>query len=130
MRHATSDSPTAVQAGRANVLVVEDNAVLGPLLVHMLESGGYTATLASDGEAATEAVQHAHFDVTITDIVLGTLDGNEVAEALTAIQPELKVIFMSGYGAPRYGLGAQDPMLFKPFQAAELLRRVEQTLAV
>lgn len=111
------------------MLVVEDNAVLGPLLVHMLESGGYTATLASDGDTATEAVKSAHYDLTIADIVLGTLDGNEVAEALTAIQPELKVIFMSGYGAPRYGLGAQDPMLFKPFQASELLQRVERTLA-
>jgi DNA-binding response OmpR family regulator len=114
--------------GRANLLVVEDDPVLGPIIVQMLEKGGYRATLASDGDSAIVAVKSAHYDLAIADIVLGTRDGNEVAEALTAIQPQLKVILMSGYGAPRYGLGPQDPMLFKPFEASELLERVERTL--
>jgi DNA-binding response OmpR family regulator len=114
--------------GRANVLVVEDDPVLGPILVHMLESGRYAVTLATDGESATAAIGRAHFDLAIADIVLGLLDGNEVAEALKAIQPGLKVILMSGYGTPRYGLGPHDPMLFKPFEASELLQRVERTL--
>ena len=95
----------------------------------MLESEGYTATLASDGDAARAAIRNARFDLTIADIVLGTQDGNEIAETLVAIQPGLRVVLMSGYGVPRYGADPNDPILSKPFQAEELVERVERALA-
>jgi DNA-binding response OmpR family regulator len=114
---------------RANVLVVEDDPVVGPLIVRMLESEGYTATLASDGDAARAAIRDARYDLTIADIVLGTQDGHEIAETLVAIQPGLRVVLMSGYGIPRYGADPNDPMLSKPFQAEELVERVERALA-
>jgi CheY-like chemotaxis protein len=114
---------------RANVLVVEDDPVVGPLIVRMLESEGYTATLASDGDAARAAIQDARYDLTLADIVLGTQDGHEIAESLVTIQPGLRVVLMSGYGIPRYGADPGDPMLSKPFQADELVERVERALA-
>ncbi len=114
---------------RANVLVVEDDPVVGPLIVRMLESEGYTATLASNGEAARDAVHEARYDLTLADIVLGKQDGHEIAESLVAIQPGLRVVLMSGYGIPRYGADPGDPMLSKPFQADELVERVERALA-
>jgi DNA-binding response OmpR family regulator len=114
---------------RANVLVLEDDPAVGPLIVRMLESAGYTATLASDGDAARAALQDARYDLTLVDIVLGTHDGHEIAESLVAIQPSLRVVLMSGYGVPRYGADPSDPMLAKPFQADELVERVERALA-
>jgi CheY-like chemotaxis protein len=113
----------------ANVLVVEDDPVVGPLIVRMLESEGYTATLATDGDGARAAIQDARYDLTLADIVLGTQDGHEIAESLVAIQPDLRVVLMSGYGIPRYGPDPRDPMLSKPFQADELVERVERALA-
>jgi two-component system, NtrC family, nitrogen regulation response regulator NtrX len=114
---------------RANVLVVEDDPIVGPLIVRMLESEGYTARLAGDGDAARAAIQEARYDVTLADIVLGTQDGHEIAETLVAIQPDLRVVLMSGYGIPRYGPDPNDPMLSKPFQAEQLVERVERALA-
>jgi two-component system response regulator GlrR len=114
---------------RANILVVEDDAIVGPLIVRMLESGGYTATLASDGTAARAALQDARYNLVLADLVLGTQDGHEIAESLVALQPGLRVVLMSGYGIPRYGADPGDPMLSKPFQADELVERVERALA-
>ncbi len=113
----------------ANVLVIEDDPVVGPLIVRMLESEGYSATLATDGDAARAALQDARFDLTLADIVLGSQDGNEIAESLVAIQPGLRVVLMSGYGISRYGADPGDPMLSKPFKADQLVARVEQALA-
>jgi CheY-like chemotaxis protein len=114
---------------RAHVLVVEDDVIVGPLIVRMLESHGYTATLASDGDAARAAVRAARYDLVLIDIVLGADDGTEIAETLVTIQPHLRVLFMSGYGVSRYGADPSDPMLSKPFAAAELVERVERALA-
>jgi DNA-binding NtrC family response regulator len=114
---------------RANVLVLEDDPAVGPLIVRMLESAGYKATLANDGDAARAALRDAHYDLTLADIVLGSQDGHEIAETLVAIQPGLRVVLMSGYGVPRYGADPSDPMLAKPFQADELVERVERALA-
>jgi DNA-binding response OmpR family regulator len=114
---------------RANVLVLEDDPAVGPIIVLMLESAGYTATLARDGAAARAALRDAHYDLTLADIVLGSQDGHEIAETLVAIQPGLRVVLMSGYGVPRYGADPSDPMLAKPFQADELVERIERALA-
>ncbi len=117
------------KARAARVLVVEDDAVVGPLIVRMLESEGYTATLASDGDAARAAIKLAHYDLALADIVLGPQDGHEIAESLVAVQPDVRVVFMSGYGVPRYGAEPNDPVLSKPFEAGELVDRVERALA-
>jgi CheY-like chemotaxis protein len=114
---------------RANILVVEDDLVVGPLIVRMLESAGYTATLAPDGDEARAALQDTRYDLALADIVLGTQDGHEISETLVAMQPDLRVVLMSGYGVPRYGADPTDPMLSKPFKADELVARVERALA-
>jgi DNA-binding response OmpR family regulator len=113
----------------ARILVVEDDVVVGPLIVRMLEASGYAATLASDGDAARAVVRTTRYDLALADVVLGTEEGNEIAESLVAIQPSLRVVLMSGYGVSRYGSDPDDPMLAKPFRAAELVERVERALA-
>jgi DNA-binding NtrC family response regulator len=114
---------------RANVLVVEDDDGVGPLIVRMLEAEGYTSTLANGGDAARAALQHGRYDLVVADIVLGTQDGHEIVESLVTLQPGLRVVLMSGYGVPRYGADPSDPMLSKPFQADELVERIERALA-
>lgn len=112
-----------------NVLVLEDDSIVGPLIVRMLEAKGYTGTLASDGDAARAALQAARYDVMLVDIVLGTEDGQEIAQSLVGLQPGLRVVLMSGYGVSRYGTDPSDPMLAKPFHADELVERIERALA-
>jgi len=111
------------------VLVVEDDPAVGRLIVEILEAAGYDAWHAANADMAVEAARERDYDVAIADIVLGDRDGQDVANALLAIQPGLKILFMSGYGASRYGQNPNDPVLAKPFKADELLARVERLLA-
>jgi DNA-binding response OmpR family regulator len=110
------------------LLLVEDDAVVGPTIVEFLQRAGYAVHLAADGDAAVAAAQEHEFDLVISDLVLGTRDGNDVVEALLVIQPQLKVLFMSGYAAPRYGSSPEDPILVKPFEPKELVDRVAKLL--
>jgi DNA-binding response OmpR family regulator len=111
------------------VLVIEDEPAVGRLIVEILEAAGYDAWHAANAEAAVAAARERDYDAAISDLVLGDRDGHDVANALLDIQPRLKVMFMSGYGASRYGPTPNDPILAKPFNASELLARVERLLA-
>jgi DNA-binding response OmpR family regulator len=113
---------------KARILVVEDDAVVGRILVSVLERAGYEVVLASESEAAAAAVRERAVDLVLSDIVLGTRDGHDVAEELRAIQSGVKIVFMSAYGAPRYGPIPNDPVLRKPIDAGQLLARIEQEL--
>jgi DNA-binding response OmpR family regulator len=114
---------------QSKLLVVEDDAVIGQTIVEFLERAGYAVVLVADGDSAVAATRQEPFDLVISDVVLGSRDGNDVVEALLAIQPRMKVLFMSGYAAPRYGSTRDDPILAKPFERKELVERVEQLLA-
>jgi CheY-like chemotaxis protein len=114
---------------QSKVLVVEDHPQVGPMTVRLLESAGYEVVLAADGDAAVAAARGQRFDLVISDVVLpDSRDGVEVVEALRKIQPDLKALFMSGYGAPRYGRTSNDPILSKPFKASDLITRVERLM--
>ena len=111
------------------VLVVDDEAVVGALIVAFLEEAGYETQLVADRCFAIAAARVHEFDLVITDMVLGTGgDGNDVVEALRVSRPGLSVIFTSGYGAAHFGPDLNDPVLSKPFTAEELLARVEHLL--
>ena len=116
------------KARAARVLVVEDDPVVGPLIVRMLESEGYTATLASDGDAARAAIQLATTSRSPTSFS-ARKTGTRSPNRSWLSSPDLRVVLMSGYGIPRYGADPNDPMLSKPFQADELVERVERALA-
>ncbi|WP_229074741.1 response regulator [Actinoplanes sp. DH11] len=68
----------------------------------------------------------------VTDVVLRDHAGPAVAQRLRARRPGLAVLYMSGYSEAhlrdRYGLNGSDPLVHKPFTAAELLTRVGDIL--
>jgi CheY-like chemotaxis protein len=102
---------------------------VGPLTVRMLESAGYEVTLVLDGTLAIRAAADNHFDLLLTDLVLGGLDGHDVADAVRAIDPSIRILFVSGYATSRYGGDPSDPIIAKPFTRSQLLARVERELA-
>ena len=117
-------------AAKQKLVVVEDDVAVGRTVATFLERAGYEAFHAVDRETAVAAAHEHDFALVISDLVLGRQDGNDVVEALLAIQPEMKVLFMSGYAAPRYGSNPDDPILVKPFEPHELVDRVEHLLGV
>jgi two-component system response regulator MprA len=113
----------------ARILVVDDDPAVGLYVESVLKKAGYEVSVAADLSGAKEAAARSPLDVIVSDVVLGPVDGLDIDEAIKALQPNVKTLFMSGYARPRYGNGCDDPILVKPFEAAELLERVEAALA-
>jgi CheY-like chemotaxis protein len=105
------------------------------IAVAILRSLGYRVLEASDGEEGLRVfgAHAADIDMLLTDVVLpGRVRGRELAERITAIRPQVKVLFMSGYTENsivhhgRLDDGVQ--LLGKPFKREHLARKVAEVL--
>ena len=118
--------------GSETVLLVEDEEALRRLGKEMLEAYGYTVLLAGDGVAGLElALSHpVPVDLLMTDILMPRMGGIELAERLSAMRPELKVLYTSGYndsgGNFEHVAGAR--YLPKPYGMEELARALRDLL--
>ena len=119
--------------GSETVLLVEDETEVRLLLEQVLCSAGYTVLAAEDPEVALGLAHQygGRIDVMVTDMVMPMMGGNELRNAVIAINPAMKVIFMSGYADREQfqrSAAGRHPFLQKPFKAEELLRTVRQVL--
>jgi len=118
---------------RPTVLVVEDDDLNRKLVCGFLESQ-CSVLRASDATEGLEIAQQypEEIDLLLTDVVLPGMPGTELAERLTQCRPEMKVLYMTGYGdampASTDVLGTYAGVLQKPFLRSELLSRVEAIL--
>jgi CheY-like chemotaxis protein len=137
---ATSEQPTGPAESIADrdlrgqgqtVLVVEDEAALRQVTSRILRRGGYTVLVAEDGpDALRIAGEHPEpIDVLVTDVIMPGMLGKEVAQRVTEIRPQIKVLYMSGYAQPvlaSHGTLDRDVYLLeKPFTSIELLAAVQ-----
>jgi two-component system, cell cycle sensor histidine kinase and response regulator CckA len=128
-------APTAEPASSPSaetVLLVEDEDVVRRLVRQVLENDGYRVLEAADGAAALEVARSEEVDLLLTDLVMPKVGGREVADGLRRANPELKVIYMSGYadGAILEN-GVLQPgteLLEKPFAFAALTEKVRRVL--
>ena len=118
--------------GSETILLVEDEEALRGIGRQMLETYGYTVLLAADGAAGLELAQnHPHpIQLLMTDIIMPRMGGIELAERLSTLRPELKVLYTSGYDDSESNLrriaGAQ--YLQKPYAMDELAHTVRELL--
>jgi two-component system cell cycle sensor histidine kinase/response regulator CckA len=121
-------------SGKEIVLVVEDDELVRPVIVRLLETQGYTAVAAGGGREALEilAAPNQRIELVLADVVMPRMGGAEVAERITALGLDLPVVFMSGFTDDEIihrGLLAPDaPYLEKPFDARQLGRRLREVL--
>jgi two-component system, cell cycle sensor histidine kinase and response regulator CckA len=125
---ATSTPP----GGTERVLVVEDDTEVASLAKRVLSQAGYDVAVAINAEQAmlTPWAQGGRIDLLLTDVVMPGLPGTDLADALRARQPGLRVLYMSGYfdEASIHGSVPRDALLNKPFTANTLLSRVRNAL--
>lgn len=117
------------------ILVIDDEPLVRMLVVETLEESGYRVLEAGDGRSGLEVLHSAgHVDLLITDVGLpGGMNGREVADAARVKQPDLRVLFVTGYAENAVvGNGHLDPgmqVLTKPFVNAALLNKVHELIA-
>lgn len=116
------------------VLLAEDDPQIRRLVLKLLTKNGFEVLEATDGRNAIEQVERAGatIDLLVTDVVMPLMNGAELANELQRRDPNLKVLFMSGFpdnAAVRDVLSHTDNFLPKPFAPSILLAKVRQTLA-
>ncbi len=120
--------------GNETILVVDDDANIRRLIADVLTALGYTCLSAADGDEALEIgkKQMAAIDLLLTDVVMPGMNGRALAEAMKALKPGLRVVFMSGYTEntiTHYGILDQGlHYLAKPVTPPELARKIRSVL--
>jgi DNA-binding NtrC family response regulator len=118
----------------ATVLIVDDDDELRRFMSRILERNGYRVVLADSAEAAIQTVDEfiGVFDLLVSDFVMGEMSGRDLALALQAKNPALKVLLVSGT-ANRSVIGelseGSAEFLAKPFKPSELVDNVHKLLA-
>ncbi|MBI4470347.1 MAG: response regulator [Acidobacteria bacterium] len=121
-------------AGSETVLLVEDDEMVRRLAGYLLRNGGYTVLEAENaGEAIRLCESHGKpIQLMLTDVVMPRMNGRELAERVTPMRPEMKVLYMSGYAVDAlFGQGVLNPgthLLSKPFTPHDLARKIRETL--
>ena len=83
---------------KPQVLVIDDDAVVGRSFDRVLSDKGYEVSTALSGEEALKDMENTEYDVVFTDIKMPGMDGIEVAERIKARCPWTPVVVITGYG--------------------------------
>jgi len=115
------------------ILVVDDEQNFLELLTGSLGKRGFEVKTASNGIEALKLVEIESFDLALLDIRMGPMNGIQLLGEITARQPDIKVIMMSGYPTRETGGQALEKgasaYLTKPIDLEELLKTMNALLA-
>jgi two-component sensor histidine kinase/ActR/RegA family two-component response regulator len=125
-----------VNQKQGRILIVDDSATNLRVLSDILTASGYEVELAQDGAAALRFVQGQFPDLILLDVVMPNLDGFKVCQYLKTHEKTraIPVVFMTSLvdtsdKIRAFRMGAAD-YITKPFQAEEVLARVETLLSL
>ncbi|MDO8288355.1 MAG: response regulator [Parvibaculum sp.] len=116
------------------ILLAEDNDSLRSFLTTMIEDFGYHVLAARNGFEALEleSIHKGRIDLLLSDVVMPTLGGFELAKALQETRPDIRIILMSGYPTRGDGKQAEKPegvlLLQKPIDRQHLAQVIRETL--
>jgi PAS domain S-box-containing protein len=124
----------APQGGSETILVIEDEEIVRNLASRGLRDHGYTVVEASNGAEALDHIQQYPdtIDLVISDVVMPEMGGRELAQRLAQLDPDLPILFMSGYTGEdvvqRGLLDPSAPFQQKPFTPRTLASKVRGML--
>ena len=116
-----------------DILIVEDEAVLGRVLSDALRDAGYNVTLATDGVEGLKAFDAHRPDLVVADVMMPRMDGMTMVEKMRQRDNSVEVLFLSARSGAEdvvegFRRGGND-YLRKPFSLEELMARIEALLA-
>jgi DNA-binding NtrC family response regulator len=115
---------------KLNIMVVDDEAIVGKRLKPTLERDGYGVETFGDGTSALDRIGQKDFDIIVTDVRMDDVDGMQILEHVKRHSPRTKVIIITGYATvdlAREALvkGAFD-FIAKPFKPSDLRVIIEK----
>ena len=122
------------RGGHETILLVEDEASVRKYAKDILQSKGYLVLEAANGQMALDVSRNHQgtIQMMLTDVVMPGMSGRELADRLSPLRPDMKIIFMSGYtddAIVRHGiLGSGVSFIQKPFSPAVMARKIREVL--
>lgn len=115
------------------ILLAEDDDSMRGFLEKALAKAGYDVVSSANGEEAYERLKREPFTLLLTDIVMPRMDGIELARRASEIDPDLKIMFITGFAAVVLNSDNPPPkdarVLSKPFHLKDLVKEVDRLLA-
>ena len=120
------------QLDTRKICLAEDDDDMRRFLGRALANAGYDVVSFDNGASAYERLREEPFTLLLTDIVMPEMDGIELARRATELDPDLKVMFITGFAAvalnPETDTPAEAKVLSKPFHLRDLVAEVEKML--
>jgi ATP-dependent Lon protease len=114
------------------ILVVDDEKITRRNLEHVFKKDGYHVDTASNGSEALNFLEKSAFDVIVTDLKMGKVDGMAVLEKAKAINPITEVIIVTGYATVSTAIEAMKKgsyhYLTKPLKLNEIRSTIQKAL--
>ena len=115
------------------ILLAEDEEAMRTYLARALENAGYAVVAVDRGTEAVPHLENEHFDLLLSDIVMPEMDGIELARRASELDPDIKIMFITGFAAVALNPDSQAPknakVLSKPFHLRDLVNEVSKVLA-
>jgi DNA-binding NtrC family response regulator len=117
--------------GRAHmrkILIVDDEPAVAALLQKAFLASGYEVRVAANGAQAMEACEAETFDLLLSDVVMPSINGHELARWFAANHPSGRTVLMSGYdlGCQKCPYSPRCKLLEKPFSPTEVVAYVRE----
>ena len=117
----------------SRILLAEDDNDMRRFLVKALQNAGHDVVAFDNGRSAYDRIREEPFTLLLTDIVMPEMDGIELARRATELDPDLKVMFITGFAAVALNPDSNAPkdakVLSKPFHLKDLVNEVSKLLA-
>lgn len=124
--------PVREWSGGGRILLVEDEDMVRAVADRALARAGYTITARADGEEGLAEIEGGgEFDLIVSDVVMPGMDGPSMARAIRELQPDIPVLFMSGYAEEQLRREIDIPnmhFIAKPFSVQEIGDAVSHVL--
>lgn len=111
------------------ILIADDDASLRTFISAALRKDGHEVIEAEDGETAWNIIQNQKFELLLTDIVMPNMDGVELSTRAIVHDPNMKVMFMTGFTGMQSELESKTTVIAKPFHLNDIVKKVRDTLS-
>ncbi len=128
-----AEEPEPTKGSRPlRILVVDDQPVQCELASNALQRDWHTVDVASNGHEALRLLDRRDFDLVITDKVMPSMNGDQLAAAVKAREPDIRVIMLTGFGGMTEGECHSefvDLTVAKPASLADLRAAIARVMA-